>query len=178
MNLIAGVANSIAGRSGYAVGAVLNVVGLVQLIRDAGLSWLVWVAIGGWVLFLSALFELIARVRADARREQPPEVGSDAWLIEKAGNMDAMMTGTRIYSNAHGVVKRSQLTWPDGSYGLFKAEAFDDESGAIDGYHATYEPTIGAKRVVRQPQVTRDPVTRQVVDRPNLVVEPLRRTGA
>lgn len=61
---------------------------------------------------------------------------------------------------------------------MFKAEAFDDESGAIDRYHATYEPTIGAKRVVRQPQVTRDPVTRQVVDRPNLVVEPLRRTGA
>ena len=158
------------GRVGFAVGLVLNVVGVVQLIRSSGQSAAVWLAVGGWTLFAVTFVELIARVRRDHARQASglDTAGSDAWLIEKASTIDSYAIGPRVVTD-DGILKSTKVQWPDGVYGQFKTQEFA-ESGAINGYRVTYEPHGKPKKVIRQPAVTRDQ-SGYVVDRPQIVVE-------
>jgi hypothetical protein len=168
MHVLGEVAGSIYGRAGFIVGAVLNIVGVIALIIDLGWPPAVWFAIGGWLLFLSAFWELLVRVRHSHSQDVSGVIpGSTSWLLQHAMAADEMMVGPRVF---HGnIVIESAIRWPDGTRGRFIVDELSP-FGAADSYHLTYEPPQGPGSLVRQAKVTRNNGG-HVTDRPEPVVE-------
>lgn len=70
---------------------------------------------------------------------------------------------------AAGQVKTAEVLWPDGTPGEFKVTGWSaDFAGAIDAYTVTYGNP--ATRTYTQPQVTRNPSTGVVTNRPAITV--------
>jgi hypothetical protein len=95
-------------------------------------------------------------------------VASDAWLRNRAADLDALMVGGAITRNSSGAATGAPVIWPDGTPGSYTALVLSvDFPGAVDSYEVTYGSPVA--KTVTQPTVTRD-ASGAITTRPALTV--------
>lgn len=89
-----------------------------------------------------------------------PVGGGAADSISSLLTQWALAQSYRVVSasrDANEAITTASIVWPDGSTGTFTTDTASTLfPGAIDAYHVTYVPSVGASKTVTQAAVTRD----------------------